>query len=947
MRGSPSDPDTHTAPNELNERIMLFQNSGSGRLGVSPANARYLDEMFAAWKADPDSVDSQWQAFFEGFELALGSSEQMAAGIGGQQSKVANLIAAYRRIGHLAAHVNPLDPEGPQEHEDLQLAEYGLSDADLDTQFDTGDIPGNQRATLREIVEFLNETYCSSIGVEFLHIHDEPIRKWMIEQMERNRNRPTYDADRKRYILSNLVDAETFESFLHSRYPGQKRFSMEGAESMIPGLRSITDLAPLLGIEEIVFGMAHRGRLNVLVNIMHKTYGTIFSEFEENFIPGTVGGDADVKYHRGFRSIHTARTRGPNAEVRLTLCANPSHLEAVNPVVEGRTRGKQRQANDTAERKRIVPLLIHGDAAFAGQGLVAETLALAGLPGYSTGGTVHVITNNQIGFTALPHESRSTRYCTDIAKIVEAPVFHVNGDDPEAVVYCCELALRFRHEFGRDVVVDIICYRRHGHNEGDEPNFTQPEMYRKIRALKPTRQLYSDRLLGEGVLNEQEATKIVDDLQDRMQVALDDVRQRDANTRVRYAAAPPASKRPDAEPAWLELDEKYNEDPVATATTQEDLEKVATVLSTVPDTLKINPKLARQVTTRLETIKSNGDIDWAFAELLSFGTLLLDGTPVRLSGQDCERGTFSQRHAIWIDAETNDRYSPLAQLGAAHFCVYNSLLSEAAVLGFDYGYTITEPKMLVLWEAQFGDFANGAQVIIDQFITSSFQKWQRQSGLVMLLPHGYEGQGPEHSNAYLERYLAACAEHNIIVCNNTTPANHFHALRRQMKRKFRRPLVIMSPKSLLRHKLCVSKPEEFVNGGYREIIDDPARPQQVKRVVLCSGKVYYDLAEARAAGEVGQDVALVRVEQLYPLRRDLIKPLLEQTYPGAQLVWCQEEPQNRGAWTHMFLNFYDMLPGRPLRYIGRPAAASPAGGSLKYHKREQAKLISEALDSGF
>ncbi|MGE0434652.1 MAG: thiamine pyrophosphate-dependent enzyme, partial [Planctomycetota bacterium] len=617
---------------------MLFQNSGSGRTGISPANARYLDEMFTAWKADPDSVDAQWQAFFEGFELALGSSEQMAAGIGLKQSQVSALITAYRRLGHLAADLDPLTPGSKVElHEDLQLKEYGLTDADLDTKFDTADIPGRQRATLREIQQFLRDTYTHTVGVEFLHIHDERIRKWMIEQMERTRNRPTFDADRKRYILSNLVDAETFESFLHSRYPGQKRFSMEGAESIIPGLRAITDLAPLLGIEEIVFGMAHRGRLNVLVNIMHKSYPTIFSEFEENFIPGTVGGDADVKYHRGFRSIHPSRQRG---EVRLTLCANPSHLEAVNPVVEGRTRGKQRQANDTAERKKIVPLLIHGDAAMAGQGLVAETLAMAGLEGYTTGGTVHVVINNQIGFTALPTESRSTRYCTDIAKIIEAPIFHVNGDDPEAVVYCSELALRFRQEFGKDIVIDMVCYRRHGHNEGDEPNFTQPEMYRKIRALAPTRQLYTNRLVAEGVLTADEGAQIVNDLQDRMQAALDDIRKRDMNTKLRYASAPPASKRPDAEPAWLELDEKFSDEPVPTAASQADLEKVAGVLSTIPDGLKINPKLARQITTRLETIKSNGQVDWAFAELLAFGTLLLDGTPVRLSGQDCERGTF-------------------------------------------------------------------------------------------------------------------------------------------------------------------------------------------------------------------------------------------------------------------------------------------------------------------
>jgi 2-oxoglutarate dehydrogenase E1 component len=896
------------------------------------ANADFVEALYEQWKAGPDSVSEPWQMFFQGFEMAMCPRDCVAADRAADQSKVASLIHNYRDQGHAIAQLDPLG-NNPTSHPHLELREFGFTESDLDRVFDTGHLAGPKRARLREIIAILRDTYCRSIGVEYLHIQDVRIRRWLQSRMEPVRNRPALTRERKIAILRCLNDAEMFEHFSHSRYLGQKRFSIEGGESMIAGLHQTVELAGQLGVEEIVMGMAHRGRLNVLVNILDKSYAEIFTEFEGNFLPDTVGGDGDVKYHRGYTSDHV------NADgriVHITLTSNPSHLEAVDPVVEGRARAKQRQRNDLETRTKVLPLLIHGEAAFAGQGLVAETLNLSQLDGYATGGTLHLIVNNQIGFTTLPRDAHSTKYASDVAKMIEAPIFHVNGDDPEAVVFSMELALRFRQEFHRDVVVDMICYRRHGHNEADEPMYTQPVLYRKIKDRPSVRKLYTKQLIDSGDLTEEEAEAFAEEFKARLEQAYEYVREAKPDLGVQAF-----------EDLWQGLNNPYCYDCVATAVRHGELVRVARALTTIPEGFSLNPKVARRLPEIFESVKERGRIDWATAELLAFGTLLLEGTPVRLSGQDSARGTFSQRHAVWHDMDTQEPYIPLNHLapGQPKFGAYNSMLSEAAVLGFEYGYSLSDPRKLVIWEAQFGDFANGAQVIIDQFIVSSESKWQRTSGLVMLLPHGYEGQGPEHSNAYLERYLAACAEENIQVCNLTTPAQHFHALRRQMKRNFRRPLIILSPKSLLRHPLCVSPVEELLGGGFQEILDDPRPPARARRLILCTGKVYYDISSRREADGV-EDVAIVRVEQLYPFSESAMDRI-QGKYGGIeQVIWAQEEPRNRGAWTFMFPRLLDRFPNIPVRYVGREATASPATGSLRIHKEEQDEIARLALQHG-
>ena len=893
-------------------------------------NAAFIESLYLQYKDDPQSLPEHWRMFFEGFDLGMCPRTCVAGDQARKQSQVGSLIFAYRSRGHLIAKLDPLG-DNLSEHPDLSLGMFDLADDDLDRVFDTGHLGGPARAPLKEILGILQDTYCRSLGVEYLHIQDVRKRRWLQAEMEPVRNRPAFAKERKLEILENLIDSELFETFLHKRYLGQKRFSLEGAESLIPAIHSIVELAPEVGVKELVMGMAHRGRLNVLANILDKSYAMIFGEFEDIGAPNVTGGDGDVKYHRGYSSDHVNR-HGNSLHISLT--SNPSHLEAVNPVVEGRTRAKQRQWADT-ERTKVLPLLIHGDAAFAGQGLVAETLNLSQLDGYRTGGTVHLIVNNQIGFTTLPRDARSTRYCTDVAKMIDAPVFHVNGDDPEAVVFASELALRYRQTFHADVVVDIWCYRRHGHNEGDEPAFTQPVLYKKIKNHPGVRKLYTRRLIEEGVLTPVEESHRTEDFENRLQQAFEDVAQKIQ------------AKEPDAFAGlWQSLDGgEYSLNPVATSVSGPLLDTVTQALTAVPDGFALNPKVERQLSAFRQNVAERKAVDWGQAELLAYGTLLAEGTPVRLSGQDSERGTFSHRHGVWRDMNTQEAYVPLnhVQDGQARFCVYNSLLSEAAVLGFDYGYSLAEPRMLVLWEAQFGDFANGAQVIIDQFVVSSLSKWNRASGLVMLLPHGYEGQGPEHSNAYLERYLAACAENNMQVCNFTTPAQVFHAFRRQMKRSFRRPLVVMSPKSLLRHKLAVSPVRELTDGRFHEVLDDLTPPTKAKRIVLCSGKVAYDLFLSREADRV-EDVALVRIEQLYPWPKDeLLRVLAPYLATATELVWAQEEPANRGAWTFVRPRLQRLLPDLPLLYAGRPASASPATGSLKQHQREQRSLVNRAL----
>ncbi len=896
------------------------------------ASSDYVEQMYEQWQHDPSSMSEEWRLFFAGFDLAARPTGRIATERAADQSKVDSLIFAYRNLGHLVAQLDPLG-DNLDTHPLLELDTFSLGEENLDQVYDTGHIIGPQQATLREILAVLRDTYCRTIGVEYLHIQDTTIRRWLQAEMEPSRNRPQISREKKHRILAQLIDAELFESFTHGRYQGQKRFSLEGAESLIPALHQLVETAAETGAEEVVMGMAHRGRLNVLANILHKPYTMIFNEFEDNIRPDPYGGDGDVKYHRGFSSDYTTSSK---RNIHISLTANPSHLEAVDPVVEGRARAKQRRRNDMEERRKVLPLLIHGDAAFAGQGLVAETLNLSQLKGYSTGGTLHIVVNNQIGFTTLPGEARSTRYPTDVAKMVEAPIFHVNGDDPEAVVHVVDLALRFRQEFHRDVVVDMVCYRKHGHNEGDEPAFTQPLMYQKIQNRPSTRAIYQLQLEGAHDITLEESEDITNSLQRKLLEAFHSVKEAcvlDDDDGHAFAGI------------WSEFKHEHCFDCTETGVAHEELLKVAKALTTVPEGFGLNRKVARRLPAQLDAVESRGSVDWALGELLAFGSLLVEGTPVRLSGQDSMRGTFSHRHAAWFDTKSQEIYIPLNNIepGQARFCVYNSMLSEAAVLGFDYGYSLVEPNMLVMWEAQFGDFANGAQVIIDQFITAAYDKWHRVSGLVMLLPHGYEGQGPEHSNAYLERYLMACAEDNMQVCNLTTPAQYFHALRRQVVANFRRPLIIMSPKSLLRHKEAVSPLEDLVVGRFQEILDDPLTPEKPRRLVLCSGKLYYDLAAGRDEREI-DDVAIVRVEQFYPFHTELFERVVAPYRTAADIVWAQEETRNRGGWSFMMPRLMGLFPDRPVRYVGREPSASPATGSTTIHREQQAALVREALE---
>jgi len=914
---------------------------------ASPHNLEYIEQMYQQYRQDPESVDATWRTFFEGFELGLssGAPSECSGEVeeAEKQSRVASLIFAYRNLGHRAARLDPLAGE-PAPVPELALESFGLDEHDLGRVFDSGHLGGDfegtagpRQASLAEIIQILKDTYCRTVAVEYLHIQDVACRRWLQGRMEPVRNRPGYSRGRKLGILSHLVDATLMETFIGQRYLGQKRFSLEGAETLVPAVHALVDAASGGGVQEVIIGMAHRGRLNMLANVLGKSYADIFAEFEDIMEPDQYGGDGDVKYHKGYSSDRVA---AGGAEVHLSLTANPSHLEAVDPVVEGRARARQRRLEDTAERKKVLPLLVHGDAAFAGQGLVAETLNLSQLPGYRTGGTVHIIINNQIGFTTSPEEARSTTYCTDVAKMVDAPVFHVNGDDPEAVVHTVELAVDYRQRFGRDVVVDMVCYRRHGHNEGDEPGFTQPLLYSNIKKHPPVRDIYTRALIASGDLTPEQETRISAAFADELQRAFDEVKQAElAQQRV--------AGRSKRATAWGLLDGAYLHTPAETAAPEELLKEVGEGITSVPDGFSVHRKVKRIYDRRRAAVMGGGqsEVDWALAEALALGTLLLEGSPVRLSGQDSARGTFSHRHAACLDVKTGETHVPLKHLrpDQASFCVYNSLLSEAAVLGFDYGYAMDEPNMLILWEAQFGDFANGAQVIIDQFLVSSQSKWGRESGLTMLLPHGYEGQGPEHSNAYLERYLQACAEDNIQVCNLSTPAQYFHALRRQLHRSFRRPLIIMAPKSLLRHPRCVSPLDEFSSGGFSEVLDDPTPPANPKRLVLCSGKVYYDLLAAREQREQS-DVAIARVEQFYPFCQERFAALAG-AYPDIQEVaWVQEEPQNRGGWTFISPRLASLFGDTPVRYIGRSAAASPATGSLSAHRREQQKIVESALD---
>lgn len=905
------------------------------------SNADLIDENYVKWQSDPQSVDEQWRAFFEGFELAqtiAPKSKKKASGKGSsdfsdsKQMNVSSLLYAYRSLGHTQAHLDPLSEKPPLPNPDLKLQEFGLDTADLEEVFDSGHFGKGGKIKLKDLIQALTDTYCGTIGYEYIHMQHTEARRWIQQKIESLQGKIDFDPQTKVRILRKTLAAESFEKFLHTRHAGQKRFSLEGGETLIPCLDNMLEHCGFLGIKEIVMGMAHRGRLNVLANTLKKSYDFIFQEFSDNYIPEMVGGDGDVKYHLGYEKVIQTK-RGDLVEIRLA--SNPSHLEAVNPVVQGKARARQRILGDT-ERKQVLPVLIHGDAAFAGQGMVSEVLNFSQLPGYRTGGTLHIIVNNQIGFTTTPKEARSTRYCTDIAKMIEAPIFHVNGDDPLAVVFVTMLAIEFRDTFQQDVVIDMYCYRKHGHNESDEPMFTNPEMYDSISKHLSVSEILSKQLVADGTLSVDEIDKIKEEYINSLEGALERVKLANEKTikSINQKEGSTAVKQP-----------KFSFAPTNTAISTERIEELVAGLSTIPEGFAANKKIQRLLSTRAKTFADRKPIDWGFAEALAFGSLLQQDIPVRLSGQDSERGTFSHRHAVIHDINTDERYIPLRNINKdqARFCVYNSLLSEVGVLGFDYGYSMDYPRMLCIWEAQFGDFANGAQVIIDQFITCSESKWGRVSGLVMLLPHGYEGQGPEHSSARLERFLQACAEENIQVCNLTTPAQIFHILRRQMLRKFRKPLVIMSPKSLLRNKAAVSEWEELTEGTFKEIIEDESIQlnKKTKRLILCSGKVYYDLIAHREQNEIN-DTAIVRVEQIYPLHEEKLKEMAAKIAKSTSVVWCQEESQNMGAYRFIEPYLRDIF-GKDIKYAGRGASASPAVGVMTLHKIELVELLEDAF----
>jgi 2-oxoglutarate dehydrogenase E1 component len=884
---------------------------------VSP---EWIEEQYRLWLAVPEQVEPSWREFFAGFELGRGEQASRAPEWALKQSSVQSLIHRYRDIGHLLACTDPLSP-CKLDHPLLSLAAVGLAGSDLDELFHTRRFY-KKDATLREIVQVMRETYCRSIGVEFMHIQDPAERQWLIDRMEPVRNRPKLSREEQLAILAKLQEATLFENFLHKKFLGQKRFSLEGGEVIVPLLHSLVRRAARAGVRDIILGMSHRGRLNVLANVFRKPYENIFAEFEDNAEFGVIG-EGDVKYHKGYSSD----VRLPGEErLHLSLAFNPSHLEAVDPVVEGKTRAKQDRCGQDG-RKQVLPVLLHGDAAFAGQGIVAETLNLSQLEGYGTGGTVHVVLNNQIGFTTLPADARSTTYATDVAKMLMAPIFHVHGEDPEAAIHAAGLALDYRLVFGRDVVIEVICYRRHGHNEGDEPYFTQPLMYGKIEGRPPVDKIYQQVLLDEGI-EEKRITEMAERINARLQEA---------------AERHPTEGDSGFRGAWSGIHREYSPAPVETGVTAEELRRLAGILAVIPDGFTPHRKVAELLRRRHEAVKGEEGIDWGNGEALAFATILNEGTSVRLSGQDSRRGTFSHRHSTLYDQVTGAHFVPLSGTVSpgAEFRVFDSMLSEAAVLGFEYGYSVEAPESLTLWEAQFGDFANGAQVIIDQFIVSGETKWDRASGLVLLLPHGYEGQGAEHSSARIERYLQLCADNNILVTNPSTPAQLFHLLRRQVKEPFRKPLIIFSPKSLLRHPRCTSHLAEFSAGQFREIISDEGDPAKVRAVFLSSGKLYYELLE-RKERDRRDDIALVRIEQFYPFRSELLEHVLAPYRQPEHILWIQEEPANMGAWSFLRTRIGEAI-GREPRYLGRPEAPAPATGSHRLHKEEQQKIIDEAF----
>ncbi len=966
------------------------------------ANAGWIEDLYARYRQDPASVDAEWRAFFHGLneaeadpvrnaqgaswarpdwpvaangdlvsaldgnwpaaaEKAVGDKIKARAQAAGQDVSAEQvlkatrdsvralmMIRAFRMRGHLAANLDPLGLEPPQTHEELEPASYGFTEADYDRRIFIDHVLGLEYATIPEMLAILRRTYCSTIGVEFMHISEPAEKSWIQERIEGPDKEISFTPQGKKAILNKLIEAEGFEKFLDVKYTGTKRFGLDGGESLIPALEQIIKRGGNLGLEEIVLGMAHRGRLNVLTQVMGKPHRALFHEFKGgSWAPDDVEGSGDVKYHLGASSDREF----DGNRVHLSLTANPSHLEIVNPVVLGKVRAKQDQLHD-AERTRVLPLLLHGDAAFAGQGVVAECFGLSGLRGHRTGGSVHFIINNQIGFTTNPRYARSSPYPSDVAKMIEAPIFHVNGDDPEAVTFAAKVAIEFRQKFHKPVVIDMFCYRRFGHNEGDEPAFTQPLMYKKIKGHPSTTDIYAGKLVGEGVVSEAEVEKMRADWRARLEGEFE----------TGQSYKPNKADWLDGRWSHLKAAASADDDPRRgkTGVAVEALKEIGERITTVPEGFTAHRTIKRFLDNRRKAIETGAGIDWATGEALAFCSLLKEGHPVRLSGQDVERGTFSQRHTVLHDQEKEERFTPFNNLGEgrARYEVVNSMLSEEAVLGFEYGFSLAEPNALTLWEAQFGDFVNGAQVVIDQFISSGERKWLRMSGLVMLLPHGYEGQGPEHSSARLERFLQLCAEDNMQVANCTTPANYFHALRRQLRRDIRKPLILMTPKSLLRHKRAVSRLDEMgPDSTFHRVLWDDAQflPDQaiklvsddrIRRVVLCSGKVYYDLYEEREKRGL-DDVYLLRVEQLYPFP---LKALVSELgrFRNAEVVWCQEEPKNQGAWFFVepYLEWVLGQAGsktmRP-RYVGRSASASTATGLMSKHLAQLQAFLEDAF----
>ena len=884
-----------------------------------------IEEMYDKYLQDPQSIEEEWRNFFQGFDFAKEVyTEEDIPQVFQKEFKVINLIDAYRKSGHLFTKTNPVR-ERRKYTPTLDYKNFGLEESDLDIEFQAGEQVGIGPATLQTIINHLERVYCQSIGVEYMYIRDPQEIEWIKNRLHQNSNTPKFEANQKKHILHKLNQAVAFENFLHKKFVGQKRFSLEGAESLIPALDALVEHSSELGVEEFVVGMAHRGRLNVLANIFNKTYKEIFSEFEGKLYEDEdIAGD--VKYHLGFTSVQKCNN-GNN--IKLNLTPNPSHLEAVDPVVEGITRAKL-DKEYKGDVDKILPILLHGDAALAGQGVVYEVIQMAQLDGYQTGGTIHIAVNNQVGFTTNYYDARSSTYCTDVAKVTLSPVLHVNGDDVEAVVHALQLAVEYRQKYHKDVFIDLLCYRKYGHNEGDEPRFTQPLLYEAISKHKNPREIYKEKLMNEGVVEASIVKELEQDFQNLLQGRFDEAKE------IEKAKITPFLKE-----EWKELKRNFEENfegSDTTNVTQKKLKELAKFLYDVPQSDKLFKKTRKLLSDRKKMVEETDSLDWAMGELLAYATLLDEGHNIRLSGQDVERGTFSHRHAILKVEQSEEEVCPLNNIREfSTFEAYNSLLSEYGVLGFDYGFSMARPNDLTIWEAQFGDFSNGAQIMLDQFISCAEDKWKVMSGLVLLLPHGYEGQGAEHSSARLERYLQMCAKYNMQIVNCTTPSNFYHVLRRQLKREYRKPLVVFTPKSLLRHPKCVSSISDLADGQFEGIIDDTITSNKVDKLVLCSGKIYYELLKRRDQ-EGTDNIALVRVEQLFPLDKEQIKTLVAK-YNAKEVIWVQEEPENMGAWTFILSELRTL----GIDVIAREASAATATGSSKTSALEQKELINKVF----